>query len=630
VSRGRACTPPAPVRLTCALACAFLTCAIRSAPGDEERPESGRARLFVFTLEEGRAVAPPDAPQGPLPIGSLAKPFVALAWARAHPGTPSPVVRCTQASRCWTASGHGAVGLVRATAVSCNSYFRALAAETPSDTLASTLREAGFLVPDPLDAEAAIGLPNPAGLLSAEPAAVLRAYAALLREPWPRAEELRRELLAGLRDSARVGTAAGLADAGFHAKTGTVPAIDGRPRTSSGWAIAIDEAGRGALALLHPGTGRQAARALASRLRVGAAPAFPLAALPATPAPPRPRGVSVAHGDRDVSARPVRVSLFTALAPTRVRARNVGPSPLATSRGFVGPQGALELRAGDRLDAGDWELALPASGLRRGVRGALRVDAGPRSLLRVLAEVAPIDYVAGVLRAESPGADPELRRELAAAVLRFLAEGPRHGDADVCDLTHCAFFVGRGPRVAWAARGRGALLEAPEAASIGEAEDAPALDELSWQAALASARHEGPARWTSHCGGESLCPHAVWGGGDRRVFRCQRHGAGDRACWTRRWRQRDVDAALGGRVEELHVAEQDGRWALLGRRDDAPLRLFWDEAHARLAGVLGWGALPSPADRVARETGGFRAEGRGLGHRVGLCLGATPAGALLD
>jgi stage II sporulation protein D len=591
----------------------LLAAAAPARASDTTVPRDAPA-LFVFTLEDGRAAAPPGAPAGPLPVGSLAKPFVARAWVLAHPGMPMPVLRCSPASHCWSASGHGTLGLVRATAVSCNTYFRALAAATPPAALAASLRAAGLLPPDPLDADQAIGLPGSSGLVSAEPAAVLRAYAALVREPWNGAEPVRRELLAGLRDSAREGTASGLAGFGFHAKTGTVPALDGRPLTTSGWAVAVDESGRGFLGLLTPGTGREAARALAGRLRGSA----------------RATGAWPAPAPRAAASPLVRVALFDALAPRQARARNAGQAPVSTSRGFVGPGGALELRPGDRLASGDWELALPGSGLRRLVRGVVRVDAGPRDVLKLRAELSPPEYVAGVIAAELPSADAASRLALGAAVLRFLAEGPRHGDADVCDLTHCAFFVGRGPRAAWPSPGR-ALLPGPAGGE--PAPGAPAFDEETWRRVADAARQPGPARWTSHCGGEPLSAHAVWGGPDRTVYRCPLHGPSDRADWSRAWSREDVDRALGGRVDELRVAAQDGLWLLVGLRDGAPLRLTWDEAHARLAGVLGWGALPSPADRVVRERDGFRATGRGLGHRVGLCLGAADGGAsrpLLD
>ncbi len=198
----------------------------------------------MFSLDQGRLSVPAGAPDGPHPAGSLTKPFVARAWARAHPGAPPPIVRCDASSRCWSRSGHGTLGLVQATALSCNTYFRALAADTPTELLVTTLLAAGFLPPDPLTPEAAIGLPTDTGRVVAEPQAILRAYVTLLREPWDPSETVRREVLAGLRDSAREGTAAGLAELGFYAKTGTAPAIDGRPLATSGWAVAVDETGR--------------------------------------------------------------------------------------------------------------------------------------------------------------------------------------------------------------------------------------------------------------------------------------------------------------------------------------------------------------------------------------------------
>ena len=586
-------------------AAALVAAALAAPAAGAELPAP---QLVVFRLDEGRLIAPPGAPSGALPIGSLAKPFVARAWARAHPGSLPPVVRCSPASHCWNSSGHGTLGLVRATSVSCNTYFLALAGDTPAPTLAAALRGAGLQPPDPLTKEAAIGLPSAAGLVSAAPEALLRAYVALLREPWEGAEGVRQELLAGLREAAREGTAAGLAQAGYHAKTGTVPALDGRALATSGWALAVDASGRGLLALLTPGTGREAARALARRLRDGgrddAAPAA---------------------GARRRDTDRVRVALFGALAPRRVLARNAGAAPVAASRGYVGAGGSLDLRPGDRLEEGDWELSVPAFGLRRLLRGALRVDAGPGDVLRLRAELMPVEYVAGVIAAELPPGDDRRLVPLGAAVLRFLAEGPRHGDADVCDLTHCAWFVGRGPRAAWPVPARAGILERPgERAPAG-----PALGDEPWRRILALALADGPARWTSHCGGEPLSPHRVWGGADTRVFRCDRHGPAERAPWTRRWASADVERAFGSRVSALRVGESAGRWELMAQTANGALRLSWDEAHARLASVLGWGALPSPADRVERDGAGFRAEGRGLGHRVGLCLGAA-AGPLLD
>lgn len=583
-----------------------------------QRPED---RLLVFTSSSSGAVeAPAGAPTTAVPVGSLSKPFVARAWARAHPGEPPPPLRCLPSSHCWVASGHGSVGLARALAVSCNTYFRALAQDIPPDVLAASLREAGLRAPDPITPDQAIGLSADSGAVAAEPAAILRAYASLLTNGWGPGDVVRHQVISGLRDCGRSGTASGLRQPGLLAKTGTVPSLDGRPLTTSGWAIAFDESGRGFLALLTPGTGRQAARALGARLRAagGGSPALSLDRRPSDDSGRRRATTEPARGAPDA----VTVSLFSALETRQVRARNTGSVPLAGSRqGFVGAGAEVELVAGDRLASGDWELRLPAHGLRRSLRGAVRVDAGPQGRLRVRAVLSPAEYVSGVIAAELPAGPHPLRLALGAAALRFLAEGPRHGDADVCDLTHCAYFVGRGPRVEWRHAGRRAIQVTEPTAP--EESPSPGADE--WPRMLALSRQPGPARWTSHCGGEPLSPHAVWGGGDLRVFACERHGPTDRRPWSRRWSQSEVLRAFGGPVDALEVTEERGQWRLAVTAGGARRLLSWDDAHARLAGVLGWGALPSPADHVGREGPGWRADGRGLGHRVGLCLGPPAA-----
>src|SRR5207247_448243 len=86
----------------------------------------------LWTLENGTVRVRPGAEPGPLAVGSLLKPFVAKAWAHAHPGVPPPVERCERASGCWRPAGHGSAGLTRALAVSCNAYFQKMAAETPA------------------------------------------------------------------------------------------------------------------------------------------------------------------------------------------------------------------------------------------------------------------------------------------------------------------------------------------------------------------------------------------------------------------------------------------------------------------------------------------------------------------
>jgi hypothetical protein len=320
---------------------------------------------------------------------------------------------------------------------------------------------------------------------------------------------------------------------------------------------------------------------------------------------------------RDAGEARVRVGLLEALHPRTVVARNLGPTPAGSSRGYVGPEASLSLRPGDRLDESLWELALPGRRFLRRLRGALTVEAGPLETLRLRAELRPEEYVAGVVAAELPAAGLDRRVALGAAVLRFLADGPRHGSTDVCDQTHCAWFVGRGPRVLWVTPRTPVLL----ASAPGRETEDWTLDGLVWARIRAEALQNGPRLFTGHCGGAPLSAHFVWGNGDDRVWRCDRHAAGDGAAWSRLWSEADLSRALGATVTRLEATTVGGVWTLRARTAGGDLDLRYDEAHRRLAAVLGWDALPSPADRILHTARGFRAEGVGSGHRVGLCLG---------
>jgi hypothetical protein len=550
-----------------------------------------RPDLLVWRLESGRVAADPGAPQGPLPVGSLVKPFLAEAWARSHPGETPPRATCDARSRCWRPSGHGTLGLARALAVSCNTYFARLAAEIPREQLAETLRAEGFVVEGPLSPSAALGLDGNADAPTVEPTALLVAYERLLTRPWAAEEDaVRGEVLAGLRESARLGTARGAR--AVLGKTGTVPSLRGLPQHTSGWALVAASSGTLRLALLRDGTGREAAVAL------GTGPGATPNAIPPTIA----------------SAR-VRVQLLDALHPRQVLARVAGGTPLATSRGFVGPGQSVSLRPEDRLEDGLWELRVPGLAFSRKVRGRLRVDAASGAVLRLVAEVTPDEYVAGVLLAELPDGEPARRLDLAAAILRFVASGPRHEAADVCDRTHCAWFVGRGPQVLWPTPVAPVLLREPGGPLPS---DTPPFDEATWSAVVAASRHAGPSQWSTHCGGAPLSAHFVWGNGDRRVWSCPRH-PGPSASWTRDWPAVALARAFGGRVLSLDV-EADDVWSLRVRTERGLERFRFDDARRRLASAMGGGPLPAPAARVSRVTDGFRAEGVGRGHRVGLCL----------
>jgi hypothetical protein len=112
----------------------------------------------------------------------------------------------------------------------------------------------------------------------------------------------------------------------------------------------------------------------------------------------------------------------------------------------------------------------------------------------------------------------------------------------------------------------------------------------------------------------------LWGQGDREAPPCPRH-FGDQRPWRRTWSRADAEAAFGTPLTRLEVTQEDGKWGLRITAAQHRRTLDYDEAHRRIARVLGWGALPSPADEIVAEAGAFVLKGVGLGHRVGLCLG---------
>ncbi|MBI4911167.1 MAG: hypothetical protein HY823_00370 [Acidobacteria bacterium] len=553
--------------------------------GAQASPPSPAA-LQTWTAGAGVAEDSRGAGEAPLAVGSLQKPFVAQAWAAAHPEEDPPRFVCAPGPGCWNRAGHGEVGLVRALSLSCNAYFRNLAAATPPARLQAAFSEAGF-IGTPRSPDQAIGLEQGEGSPVIRPKDLLAAYLRLVRRPWPLGERIREQVLAGLRDAVWKGTASGLGRQGGWAKTGTVPS---GPLHTCGLALFVDDAGSAVLGRLDPGTGRGAALRLASLSHT-----------------------SALEGEQPSGDASVTLRLLDLFRGRRIFLRNLGESPVPTGDGFLGPGSRIEIKPGQWAGPGDLELLEPRSGLARQVRGRVLGRNGPDGRLSILLVSSLQDYVAGVLSAELTGPDHPLRIELGAAILRFLAAGPRHPDADVCDATHCAWFVGRGAPPRWPAPGvfrRGS--------SPGASLDLAGRDWLDMQAL---ARRPGPSQWTSHCGGRSLSGRQVWGAGDPAVHLCPRHQGGQTRPWERTWTLQEAEKAFGSPIDSILVGMDHERWVLLARGPKGTRAFDYDDAHRRLAAAGGWGALPSPADTVERTEQGFRVRGVGLGHRVGLCLG---------
>jgi cell division protein FtsI/penicillin-binding protein 2 len=178
-----------------------------------------------------------DAAQREVPVGSLIKPFIAVAYGRTHPSFPS--YRCTGKKTCWLPRGHGNLALRDAIAFSCNSYFHQL----------YTHAEPGFARP----VLESFGLnPETDGHSgTASPMALARAYLKLAKEPRDR------EMTAvtdGMALSAQLGTGKA-AGAELHnvpalAKTGTAPCTHSRSAPGDGFAVVIMPADHPAMLLL--------------------------------------------------------------------------------------------------------------------------------------------------------------------------------------------------------------------------------------------------------------------------------------------------------------------------------------------------------------------------------------------
>lgn len=170
----------------------------------------------------------------PVPIGSLVKPFTALAYAQSHQ-FKFPEYVCDPGS-CWLPRGHGHLDISHAIAVSCNSYFGALASHVAPAHVAAVAQQFGLQGPD---AKASPDvLTGKFGMWRESPSAVARAYAELLLR---RSQPGVREIVAGMALSAEQGTAAGISHISPHshvlAKTGTAPCTHQQRAPGDGFAV---------------------------------------------------------------------------------------------------------------------------------------------------------------------------------------------------------------------------------------------------------------------------------------------------------------------------------------------------------------------------------------------------------
>jgi cell division protein FtsI/penicillin-binding protein 2 len=172
-------------------------------------------------------------PMDPVPVGSLVKPFTALAYGETH-GFRFPVYTCSgKAGHCWLPQGHGRMEISTAIAHSCNAYFLELALDVKPEALATVVARFGLTAPQVgVDASTLIGLGDGWRI---SPLAIARAYSELIARSFDPGV---RELLAGMALSARSGTGRGVGP-GAYVKTGTAPCVHQSKEDGDGYVIAL-------------------------------------------------------------------------------------------------------------------------------------------------------------------------------------------------------------------------------------------------------------------------------------------------------------------------------------------------------------------------------------------------------
>jgi len=210
-----------------------------------------------------------ENPELPVPLGSLAKPFTALAYGDQHDfHYPSHICLGT-ASGCWRPGGHGPVDLTSAIAYSCNSYFRTLTEDLTPEDVSATADRFRIDPPDPEAKGTALAGVGPSWRVA--PLRMARAYIELSRE---RERPAVQQILDGMAKSAQQGTGAevgrALPGSRILAKTGTAPCTHARHAPGDGLAIAMLPADDPKILLMvrvHGVPGSQAAKTAGQMLR---------------------------------------------------------------------------------------------------------------------------------------------------------------------------------------------------------------------------------------------------------------------------------------------------------------------------------------------------------------------------
>jgi len=233
---------------------------------------SQRQNLSYLLIDaQSGTVLPGDWPgsETPIPMGSLVKPFTALAYGEKHEFKyPVHVCRGT-ASACWLPRGHGEMRLDTAIANSCNAYFSALTRNMRASDVRPVALMFGLEQPDAHSSDASLAGMGAHWPIS--PLAMARAYVELshrFQQPGVG------QILAGMEQSSRVGTGAAVGRALTKTtalvKTGTAPCTHPKRAPGDGFAIVMVPADHPEILLMvrmHGMPGSRAARVAGELLR---------------------------------------------------------------------------------------------------------------------------------------------------------------------------------------------------------------------------------------------------------------------------------------------------------------------------------------------------------------------------
>jgi len=212
---------------------------------------------YIVVDVHTRQVVKQDWPgaEVPIPVGSLVKPFTALAASGSFP----EFVCHGAIDRCWLQKGHGPEQFRDALANSCNAYFLELAKNVDAHSLAVVAAKFGIPPPMADTPEARIGLGRDWQI---SPLALTRAYCELTSRA---AEPRVADILAAMKQAAESGTARAIGR-GALAKTGTAPCVAQRKHKGDGFTLILEPADAPRIAILvrvHGVPGAEAAKSAA-------------------------------------------------------------------------------------------------------------------------------------------------------------------------------------------------------------------------------------------------------------------------------------------------------------------------------------------------------------------------------